>query len=390
MKMAFNLSSNKTNSDRIISILETIGSQISHLSEACIYGYTTICIFWMIYVTYQIYWQMLQKRLLLENRCREDASSLQPKIFSRDEAKVRYLIFIVFLLFELVFCITTINDFLSDHYGDPVTISERIGANCTLHSDTFIGSLYDFRGNSVFLTINMYFLELSYSMMVWMFGASLLHLSYAARNEIKTKNICKFFLVGFVFKAIIILFKAIPYTGLFGEILQNLTDVCIFFVVLCIAKRKFFPAMHSRVKEAFNIYGIRGYYEQKQFLKNYRRISTFLMTTFGIFALKSIFLNSGFVLIESISEDSCWFHATYGFPKFTIPKSIKNEFLLIEEYLLLLANLLDFVTYFNFVVVNIVCIYIVVRKYITQTLIKPRCYRYRLCYYEASLSRKMI
>ena len=388
MEMTSN--SNQTNSNRVILILETITNQVSHFSEACISVYTTMCIFWMIYVTYQIYWQILQKKKLLENRCHEDASSLLPKIFSREEAKIRYIIFIVFLLFELVFCITSITTHFIDHYRDPVTISERIGVNCTLHSNTFIGSLYDSRGISVYQRIDIYFQNISYSMMLWMFGASLLHLRYAARNEIKVKKICKFILVGFIFKAIIISFKVIPYTGLFGEILQNLTDVCIFLFVLYIAKRKFFPAMHSRVKEAFNIYGIPGYNKQKQFLKNYRRISTFLMITFGIFALKNIFLNSGLVLIESISEDSCWFHATYGFPRFTLPKAISDEILLIEATLNLSIGLVDFVIYFNFVVVNTVCICVAVCKYLTETLIKPQCYRYRIFSYHSSLTRKLI
>ena len=83
--------------------------------------------------------------------------------------------------------------------------------------------------------------------MIWLFGASLLHLSIAARNELKVKTVLKFILFGVVYTFIVVVFELIRYTIVFGIMVQSVMNQLNFFVVLYIAKKKFLPAMNSRI-----------------------------------------------------------------------------------------------------------------------------------------------
>ena len=61
-------------------------------------------------------------------------------------------------------------------------------------------------------------------MLIWMLGASLLHLSYAARNEVRAKVILRFILMGLIVNPIITVLLMIPSTSLFGIIANSFTD----------------------------------------------------------------------------------------------------------------------------------------------------------------------
>ena len=69
-------------------------------------------------------------------------------------------------------------------------------------------------------------------MLIWMFSASLLHLSYAARNELRVKVILRFILIGLTINLIIAVPLMIPSVSLFGTIACGLKDQISFFFVL--------------------------------------------------------------------------------------------------------------------------------------------------------------
>ena len=90
--------------------------------------------------------------------------------------------------------------------------------------------------SSIFFKALSLFDDYSFSMMVWLFGASLLHLSFAARNELRVKTIIYFNLFEILLYLSIALFASIPYTSLFGLILHSVVDQISIFVAYTFLK----------------------------------------------------------------------------------------------------------------------------------------------------------
>ena len=133
-----------------------------------------------------------------------------------------------------------------------------------------------------------YVLEgISFSMMIWLFGVSLFHLSFAARNELRAKSVLLYILLGLVINLILMAFTLIPYTKLFGTIAQSVMDQISISIAIYIAKRKFFPAMNSRIIDAFHYNNVRVYLEQKRLLYRYKVLICFLTFTLEIFIWES-------------------------------------------------------------------------------------------------------
>ena len=176
------------------------------------------------------------------------------------ETIIRKSIFLVFLCFEMVYClIINIYGFLAifPPFSD---IPISIDPDCMLTSGTFLSLAYDNRfGMFMLKFFGWFFRNISFSMLIWMFGASLLHLSYAARNELRVKVILRFILIGFVVNLIIAVPSMIPSTSLFCMVTLSLMNQISFFLVLYIAKRKFFPAMNSRIIDAFHLNNTKVY-----------------------------------------------------------------------------------------------------------------------------------
>ena len=105
--------------------------------------------------------------------------------------------------------------------------------------------------------------DLSFSMMIWLVGVSLFHLSFAARNELRVKSVLLYFLLGLVINLVLMVFALIPYTHLFGTIAQSVMDQISILIAIYIAKRKFIPAMNSCIIDAFHHNNVRVYLGQK-------------------------------------------------------------------------------------------------------------------------------
>ena len=149
----------------------------------------------------------------------------------------------------------------------------QIAPNCKLDTVTFIGSAYDRRFGMIVLNIIYVLRDLSFSMMIWLFGVSLFHLSFAARNELRVKSVLHYILLGLVINLILMAFALVPYTRIFGTIAQSVMDQISILIAIYIAKRKFFPAMNSRIIDAFHYNNIRVYLEQKRLLYRYKQVS---------------------------------------------------------------------------------------------------------------------
>ena len=281
------------------------------------------------------------------------------RIFMHRESILRNSIFLVFLCFE-VFYFLTINLF-----GIPIifvnfqNISIPIGPNCTLETWTFLGIAYSNRFGMILLNMSSILGNLSFSMMIWLFGVSLFHLSFAARNELRVKPVLHYILLGLVINLILMAFVIIPYTSLFGTIALSVMDQISILIAIYIAKRKFFPTMNSRIIDAFHYNNVRVYLEQKRLLYRYKVYICFLTFTFEIYILKNLCIYNLFVIFDSISVNSCWFHVTYHFPVFSLLESTQHILNQISAYFRILGHLTDIVVYLNFNLINLLLIYLI-------------------------------
>ena len=108
----------------------------------------------------------------------------------------------------------------------------------------------------------------------------------------------------------------IPSTSLFAIITYSLINQISFFLVLYIAKRKFFPAMNSRITDAFHLNNRKVYLEQRRLLKRHKTLIYFLLFTFELYILKDLLFYNLYMIFESICLNSCWF-----MPPFLSPSS---------------------------------------------------------------------
>ena len=262
-------------------------------------------------------------------------------------------------------------------YYHPI-IDISIGYNCTLESDSFIGTIYDHRIGGILVTILVFLIDYSFSMMIWLFGASLLHLSIAARNELKVKRVLKFISFGIIYNFILVIFAFIPYTRLFGIITRSVMNQLNFFVVLYIAKKKFFPAMNSRIIDAFHLHNTNVYLKQKRLLKLHKTLIFVFLSTFELYILKELIFFNISVIIDSISSDACWFHVTYHFPMFSLSDSTKDIISQICVCSRIICDLMNFIVYLNFIIVYLDFIYVTLKRSLKRRFEYRMQYRYQI------------
>ena len=260
----------------------------------------------------------------------------------QEETILRNSIFLVFLCFELSYCLVINIAGSLRLFKSLPAIPVPIGSNCELILGTFLASVYDHRFGAILLRLfSLFFRDLSFSMLIWMFGASLLHLSYAARNELRVKFILRFILIGLTINLITSVPLMIPSVSLFGKIVSSLKDQISFFFILYIANRKFFPAMNSRIIDAFHLNNAKVYLEQRRLFKRYKTLIYFLLFTFELYILKDLLIYNLYIILESISVNSCWFHVIFSSPVITISDSLRHILYRISLYLFISTYVMD-------------------------------------------------
>ena len=314
-------SSNISNDIHLLFVSE----HIYYMYQIFGFVYTSLCIFWLVYVICDIVSQVRNRRRLVTLIYLDSGHDYANRLFMQKETILRNSIFLVFLCFELSYCLVINIVGLFWLSISLRAIPVPIGSNCELILGTFLASVYDHRFSMILLRLfGLFFRDLSFSMLIWMFGASLLHLSYAARNELRVKVILRFILIGLIINLIMAVPLMIPSVSLFGIITYSLKDKISLFFILYIANRKFFPAMNSRIIDAFHLNNTKVYLEQRRLLKRYKTLIYFLLFTFEIFILKDLLIYNLYLILESISMNSCWFHVIFSFPVFTISDSLSH------------------------------------------------------------------
>ena len=367
--------SNNSNMDYLYSVSD----DVYYMNLLFCFVYTLLCIFWLIYVICDIISQVRNKRRLVTLIYLDSGHDYANRLFMQKETILRNSIFFVFLCFELSYCLDfNIYGFLC-LFNLPPVIPVSIDPNCELISNTFLADVYDHRFGVFLLKLfGLLIKNISFSMLIWMFGASLLHLSYAARNELRVKLILRFILIGLTINLIMVVPLMIPSVSLFGTIAYSLINQISFFFVLYISSRKFFPAMNSRIIDAFHLNNAKVYLEQRRLLKRYMTLIYFLLLSFELYILKDVLLYSLYMILESISANSCWFHVTFSFPVFTVSDSLSNILHRISLYLLISARVIELIFIFNMVVTNSIFIYIFFLQCLKRmNFYNNKIYRYR-------------
>ena len=370
---------NFSNSSNNMDYLSFVNNDVYYMIQMISFVYALLCIFWLVYVICDIISQVRNKRRLLTLIYLDSGHDYANRLFMQKETILRNSIFLVFLCFELSYCLVfNILGFLLLFIPLP-DIPVSIDPNCELISNTFLAYAYNHRFGMILLRLFGVLTEnISFSMLIWMFGASLLHLSYAARNELRVKVILRFILIGLTINLIMVVPSMIPSVSLFGIIAYSLKDQISLFFVLYIANKKFFPAMNSRIIDAFHFNNTRIYLEQRRLLKRYKTLIYFLFFSFELIILKDVLLYSFYMILQSISVNSCWFHVTFSFPVFTIPDSLSDILYGISFYLLISAHVIELIFNFNMIVVNLIFIYIFFLQCLKRmNFYNKKIYRYR-------------
>ena len=304
--------------------------------------YSISCVFWLFYITHDIHFQLRYKRSLLKRFSSSDSDLIQNKLFQCRETLVRNSIFLFFLSFEICFDLIGANSItLSNSY--PINPQKY---NCTEIAHIYTIQLIGFSPYSVLFPFD----DFSFSMMIWLFGASLIHLSIAARNKLKISALVQFILGGVLLNMLILTAMFPVYPRIYAKIVQSLMDQVSMIIVLYISRKKFFPAMNSRVIDAFHLNSFSVYNKQKRLLRRYKVLVNFLLITFELYVLKDLFLNNTYLILHNLGVDSCLNESYLIFP---VPGYSTAEYLYYIGYIFLLfVPLVDSIVYFNMCLVN--------------------------------------
>ena len=368
-------SSNISNKIHLLFVSE----HIYYMYQIFGFVYTLLCIFWLVYVICDIVSQVRNRRRLVTLIYLDSGHDYANRLFMQKEIILQNSIFLVFLCFELSYCLVINIVGLFWLSISLRAIPVPIGSNCELILGTFLASVYDHRFSMILLRLfGLFFRDLSFSMLIWMFGASLLHLSYAARNELRVKVILRFILIGLIINLIMAVPLMIPSVSLFGIITYSLINQISLFFILYIANRKFFPAMNSRIIDAFHLNNTKVYLEQRRLLKRYKTLIYFQLFTFEIFILKDLLIYNLYLILESISMNSCWFHVIFSFPVLPISESLSHILYRICLYLFISVRVIELIFSFNMIVVNLIFIYIFFLQCLKRmNFYNKKIYRYR-------------
>ena len=216
-----NVNNLTTTNQGLYEALNNVEFRLFVANQVLVFVYGVLCIFWFVYVIVDIFTQLKNKRRLVDNLLYDSYSCYVNSLFVLNESLFRNYLFLIFLIFEIIVCLSNNSNWLMFLFVNPPNINISIGYNCTLESYSYIGSFYDYRVRSILITILCFLSTCSFSMIIWLFGASLLHLSIAARNELKVKTVLKFILFGVIYNFILVVFECIPYSSVFGVIVQG-------------------------------------------------------------------------------------------------------------------------------------------------------------------------
>ena len=299
--------------------------------------YTFSCVFFLLYIIRDTNLQLKKKKKMISR------TTSDQHVYLLNEQLVRNVIILIFLFFETTF---STFGFIFGMYNLSLSIFSDYGQ-------------FDMKtGYDRFITpILSNLISFSFSMMLCLFGVSILQLSYAAKNQLNVRNLIKFILIGSFANLVILIanyvFPRIIYTFIHIS-LYHITLI----VALYIAKRRFFPAMNSRIIDAYHLHlpNTDGYLKQKSYLKRYKKLIPFILVTFELYVFKDTLL-----FLNYANHLTGWYPHLYN----------------VEYYLLFLMPIVDCIVFFNLTLVNFAYISsILITEF--KSLFSTKTFRYQL------------
>ena len=344
---------------------------------------------WIFYVIRKLHFHLREKRVLEAKRSSGallDAVELDRKILSVKLTLFRFWLFSIFLTVEILFAL---NLWLYGIFVNNLTPARvNIGHNFTLQPNSFLAQWYDLEAGYFVINLMIVVQRFSIALIIWLFGASLLNLSHAALDRIQVKKVIKYILIGIFINLVLAVGTIVPYTSIFFTLIQSLMDQLSLFIVMYIAKKKFFPAMKLHVRFSLqNAFSINEIRKQGRLLKLYKYVIAFFMITFEINILNKLIFYNGLIIIESISANPCWLTVTYQFPVFKLSDWTITILSHIGLCFLIAVRLIGTIVYFNLIIMNatIICItsWPILKQLFTKRLV---AYRFRIVQDESSES----
>ena len=338
-----NLTSNSHDWERMVNHI------MFYINQGLGLIFTILCLFWLVYVIIDLIRRIrIKQRILtiIQFGTNYDYTNV---LFIQRESIFRNVIFLIFLIFEMMYCLS-MNTLTFVNFKNPIENGLFDDINCSLHPNPTIWTSYDSKFSYRVGVVLMD--DFTFSMMIWLFGSSLLHLSFAARNQLKVRKVIYFICLGLVINFLFVIPIAIPHISIFGKVLQKIMNQISFFVVIYIAKKRFFPAMNSRVIDAFHLFGTYQYLKQKKLLMVYQRLVCVFSFTFELCILKDLIFYNFLIVSQTIIAPPCWIFTTYHYI-FSISEYKRNILIETSFYSWIIVKIINFIVYTNFILVNL-------------------------------------
>ena len=125
--------------------LDSVGNKSYFVVQMFGFIYTLVCVFWLVYVIYKLIALIRNRRSLINLSYLNTEHDYKIRIFMHRESILRNSIFLVFLFFELAYCLI-INIFaIPFTFFNYQNISVSIAPNCTMETWTFLSIAYNNR-----------------------------------------------------------------------------------------------------------------------------------------------------------------------------------------------------------------------------------------------------
>ena len=372
------LATNETKLAEAETLLEEFTSYVFISVKSLNILYSITCAFWLFYVISDILSQLRYKRSLLKRSHTSDPDLIRNNLFQCRERLVRNSLFLIFLVFEMCFSLlgNLVGIFsLVLSYSYPQYPQDY---NCTRILHVHKSHQTGFSFISTFIDIVAHLERFSFSMMIWLFGASLMHLSFAARNKLNVSALIQFILGGILLNLFVLCITSLLDPALYAKTVHSLMDQINLIVVVYISKKKFFPAMNSRVIDAFHLNSLAVYNKQKRLLRQYKFLVRFILVTFELYVFKDLFLYNIFLILRTLGINSC-FNDPKPFPIFPVPGYATAKLLYNISYILFFfVPISDAIVYFNICFISFAFICSLAVRFVRRRFFLHLPYRYHI------------
>ena len=350
-----NVSSNSFSAENTLAQADTLLREVTFhfftLVKFLNILYSITCAFWIFYVIPNILSQLRYKKSLLKRSQSSDPYIIQNNLFQCRERLVRNSLFLIFLVFEI--CFSLLGNFVSIYTLPSLSYKQYPEYyNCTRILHIHRVHQIEFASITTFLDLISNFEHFSFSMMIWLFGISLIHLSFAARNKLNVSALIQFILGGVLLNLLILSIIFMLHSHLDAKFLQSFMDQFSLIVVFYISKKKFFPAMNSRVIDAFHLNSLPVYNKQRRLLRQYKVLVKFILFNLELYIFKDIFLFDIYLTLSALGVNSCFndseYYLIFPGPGFATGKFLYN----ISYIFLFFVPIMDTIFYFNMCFVN--------------------------------------